>query len=540
MTQRSALLAGRYLLRERIGAGGMGQVWRATDEVLGRTVAVKVVLPALVEEPAFVRRFLAEARAMASVAHPGVVAIHDFHGDGAGAYLVMEFVDGEPLSRVLGRVGRLGPAVTMDLVRQAAIALQAVHDRGIVHRDVKPANLLLRSDGTLALTDFGIALASGHTALTASGAILGTPSYLAPEQVMGQAASPRSDVYALGVVAYECLAGRRPFVGENPFAVAMQRVGQPPPPLGPDVPPAVAAVVSTALALDPARRWPSAAEFAAAAERAVVRPDATTVSVIPAPASPVAPPPVRPDAQPAEPLYAQLAEPLYAQPVGAPDAQAAEPLYAQSVGAPPARAPRHRWPVAMAAAVAVLAVIGGGVALLARTPATGSGAAGGAHAASADTHTASAGLHPAGTAAASTAPTGSAAPSGPLPTGFVACALLVCPTAPMCWHGLNDFGDVAQPPRPADCGEPHYWETFAITRLPAGASTDHDLSHLTERPDIAAICSPSVMAQHSADPAHTRGWQIEARAIPADAYTVLVHCLGGSLGGETTGAVFHA
>ena len=246
MTSSGLLLGDRYQLAGRIAVGGMGEVWRATDEVLGRTVAVKVVLPALVDEPGFVRRFLAEARAMASVAHPGVVAIHDFHGDGAGAYLVMEFVDGEPLSRMLGRVGRLGPAVTMDLVRQAALALQAVHDRGIVHRDVKPANLLLRPDGTLALTDFGIAVASGNTALTASGAILGTPSYLAPEQVMGQTASPRSDVYALGVVAYECLAGRRPFVGDNPFAVAMQRVGQLPPPLGPDIPPAVDTTAATA------------------------------------------------------------------------------------------------------------------------------------------------------------------------------------------------------------------------------------------------------------------------------------------------------
>jgi len=261
-------LAGRYQLTERIGAGGMGEVWRATDELLGRTVAIKLILPDLLDEPGFLRRFLAEARAMASVRHPGVVAIHDFHGDDAGAYLVMEFVEGDPLSRVLSRSGRLGAERTMDLLRQAALALQAVHDRGIVHRDVKPANLMVRPDGTIAVADFGIALGTAHTALTNSGAVLGTPAYLAPEQVLGQAASPRSDVYALGVVGYECLTGRRPFVGDNPYAVAMQRVGQPPPPIDRDVPAAAARVIERAMQPDPSLRWPSAAEFATAAQMA--------------------------------------------------------------------------------------------------------------------------------------------------------------------------------------------------------------------------------------------------------------------------------
>jgi serine/threonine-protein kinase len=186
------------------------------DELLGRTVAIKLILPDLLDEPGFLRRFLAEARAMASVRHPGVVAIHDFHGDDASAYLVMEYVEGDPLSRVLSRSGRLSAERTMDLLRQAALALQAVHDRGIVHRDVKPANLMVRPDGTIAVADFGIALGTAHTALTNSGAVLGTPAYLAPEQVLGQAASPRSDVYALGVVGYECLTGRAPSWATTP------------------------------------------------------------------------------------------------------------------------------------------------------------------------------------------------------------------------------------------------------------------------------------------------------------------------------------
>jgi serine/threonine-protein kinase len=206
---------------------------------------------------------------MASVRHPGVVTIHDYFGNAEGAYLVMEYVEGEPLSRTLDRLGRLAPATAMELVGQAADALQAAHDRGIVHRDVKPGNLLMRTDGTVALTDFGIALAQEGTALTTAGAILGTPSYLAPEQVLGEPATARSDVYALGVVAYECLTGRRPFTGENPFAIAMRRVREAPPPLGPDIPAPVAAVVQRALAVDPAHRWPTAAHLATAARGAV-------------------------------------------------------------------------------------------------------------------------------------------------------------------------------------------------------------------------------------------------------------------------------
>jgi serine/threonine-protein kinase len=267
MHSTGMLLGDRYRLDDRIGAGGMGEVWRATDVVLGRTVAVKVVLPALLAEPGFIRRFLAEARAMASVRHRSVVTIHDYHGDADGAYLVMEYVEGEPLSHTLGRLGRLTPAATLELIAQAAEALQAAHDKGIVHRDVKPANLMVRLDGTIALTDFGIARAQDNTALTTPGGILGTPSYLAPEQVLGQPATPRSDVYALGVVAYECLAGRRPFVGDNPFAIAMQRVQQAPPPLDGDVPAPVVALVERALAADPALRWPSAAVLATAARR---------------------------------------------------------------------------------------------------------------------------------------------------------------------------------------------------------------------------------------------------------------------------------
>jgi serine/threonine-protein kinase len=213
---------------------------------------------------------------MARIRHPGVVAVHDFHRDSALAFLVMEYVAGESLSRRLHRSGRLPPGFVMALVAQAADALQAAHETGVVHRDVKPGNLLVTAEDTVVLTDFGIARSMASAPMTATGVLIGTVAYLAPEQVLGKPATPRSDVYALGVVAYECLAGRRPFDGGNPFELAMRRVQEAPPALPADVPPAVVAVVERALAADPERRWPSAAELAGAARRA-------------APAGPVAP-----------------------------------------------------------------------------------------------------------------------------------------------------------------------------------------------------------------------------------------------------------
>jgi serine/threonine-protein kinase len=491
------ILAGRYRLRERIGAGGMGEVWKATDDVLGRTVAVKLVLPNLLDSPGFVRRFVAEARAMASVRHPGVVAIHDFHGDESGAYLVMEYVDGEPLSQLLARVGRLDPATAMDLVRQTAQALQAVHDRGIVHRDVKPANILVRPDGAVALTDFGIALADDNPNLTLSGAIIGTPSYLAPEQVLGHPASPLTDVYALGIVAYECLAGRRPFVGENPIAVAMQRLTQPPPPLDGVIPPTVGAVVERALAADPTHRWPSAVALALAAQQALAAAGG---------ASPYASAQLAPPARGGPPLYASEAITVRHGP-------------AAPTPAPPTQRGRR-----LVLAVAFLATIvaAGTVGYLAlRNPSQPSSAGA-----------------PGSTAGPSGSPSTGSRTTSP-PDGFITCDVGLCPTHPMCWHGLVTIGDIAHPPGSADCSQLHYWETFAVTYVPASAVSDYDLSHLISRPDMAAFCSPERMAARSKDPNATRGWRIEAWPIPANANVLLVHCIAGDPDrGETTGTVF--
>src|SRR3954453_4095970 len=217
MLNAGTTLGGRDRLDERIAGGGMGDVWRGTDEVLGRTVAIKVLLSALMEEPGFAERFRGEARTMATINHPGVVDIYDYGSENATAFLIMEYVEGDALSRTLGRVGRLTPARAMALVAQAADALHAAHEIGVVHRDVKPGNLLVRPNGTLVLTDFGIARSAGAAQLTAAGSVLGTASYISPEQAMGEQATRLSDIYARGVVAYRSPAGPRPFEGENPL-----------------------------------------------------------------------------------------------------------------------------------------------------------------------------------------------------------------------------------------------------------------------------------------------------------------------------------
>ncbi|GIG01069.1 serine/threonine-protein kinase [Catellatospora citrea] len=278
MLDPGTTLGGRYTLKTLIARGGMGEVWNAEDTVLARRVAVKVLLPNLAADPGFAARFRAEAQAMAALSDPGIVEIYDYGQADGIAYLVMQFVEGESLLSLVRRVGPLEPARAMRLLAQAADAIHAAHLQGIVHRDVKPANLLLRPDGRLALTDFGIARIVAADRLTAAGEIFGTASYLAPEQVTGADIGPATDVYALGVVAYEMLTQRRPFTGESPFAVAIQHVNEPPPELPNSVPAPVRTLVMRALAKDPAQRWPSAAALSAAASAAV------TASEISAPA----------------------------------------------------------------------------------------------------------------------------------------------------------------------------------------------------------------------------------------------------------------
>jgi serine/threonine protein kinase len=266
----------------------MGDVWRGTDLLLRRSVAVKVLLPALVSDAEFITRFRAEARLVASLRHAGIVQVHDYAeqavvGDSRLDYLVMEYIEGTSLSAWIKTSGRLSVAETTSVVAQAAEALQVAHGAGIVHRDVKPSNLLVRPDGTVVLVDFGVARSADLTSVTRPNVILGSAHYMSPEQASGQFVSPATDIYALGVVAYYCLAGRPPFTGDNPLQIVLQRVQGEVPALPPDVPAPVAAVVTRALATDPADRYPSAADFAAAIREAEANPADAVTSAVPLP-----------------------------------------------------------------------------------------------------------------------------------------------------------------------------------------------------------------------------------------------------------------
>ncbi|WP_457254401.1 serine/threonine-protein kinase [Pedococcus sp. P5_B7] len=258
------LIADRYRLVERIAAGGMGEVWRAHDETLDRDVAVKVLLPDSAQDEGFVERFRAEARLSSQLSHPNVGTVHDFGEHDGQAFLVMELMTGEPLSTLINERAPMPHAEVTEILYQTALALQAAHDAGVVHRDVKPANIVVDPQGYAKLTDFGIARALGEASLTQTGEVLGTPHYLAPEQAKGAQAGPLSDVYALAVVGYEMITGERPFSGESLVATALAHVSQPAPQLSDDVQEPLRTTVMAALAKDPAQRPQSAAEFAEA------------------------------------------------------------------------------------------------------------------------------------------------------------------------------------------------------------------------------------------------------------------------------------
>jgi eukaryotic-like serine/threonine-protein kinase len=266
-TVTNCQLAGRYRLCRWLAAGGMGQVWQAVDQVLDRPVAVKLLRDEYAQDRGFISRFRAEAHHAAAVSHPGIASVFDYgeatSNDEAAptAFLVMELVDGEPLSALLARERRLGLARSLDIVGQVAVALGAAHRAGLVHRDIKPANLLVRPDGLVKVTDFGVAQALGSQAGDQHDGLLGTAGYLSPEQATGQPATPASDIYALGVVAYECLAGRRPFTGDHPIAVALAHLLQAPPPLPDNVPTAVGGLVVQAMAKQPRHRPADASLF---------------------------------------------------------------------------------------------------------------------------------------------------------------------------------------------------------------------------------------------------------------------------------------
>jgi serine/threonine-protein kinase len=266
-----SLLAGRYEITAPIATGGMGEVWKARDRVLDRDVAAKVLKSEYTDDPSFLARFRNEARHTAALSHPNIASVYDYgETEQAGqqlAFLVMELVDGQPLVTILHEEGRLPVDWTLHVLSQSADGLSAAHRAGVVHRDIKPGNLLVRPDGVVKLTDFGIAQARDATPLTRTGMVVGTAQYLSPEQAQGMEVTAASDVYSLGVVAYECLAGVRPFDGASQVAIALAHINRPPPPLPRDVPPAVRLLVERALAKDAADRFPDGGAFADAIRR---------------------------------------------------------------------------------------------------------------------------------------------------------------------------------------------------------------------------------------------------------------------------------
>ena len=266
MTDAATLPDGRYHLDEQIGTGGFCEVWRATDTVLTRPVAVKLLHAGYAHQPEARARFKAEARHAGALSHQNIARVYDY-GEPAGGppYLVMELIEGPSLSSVLAG-GPLSAARTLDIVAEIAAGLQVAHAAGLVHRDIKPSNIMFTSAGTVRITDFGIAYAVGSAPLTATGTLMGTPGYLAPERIDGAQAGPASDLYALGIVAYECLAGARPFAG-TPLEVAIAHRDRPLPPLLPRVPAEVADFVMVLTAKDPRWRPASAGQVADQARR---------------------------------------------------------------------------------------------------------------------------------------------------------------------------------------------------------------------------------------------------------------------------------
>ena len=263
--------ARRYVLESRIATGGMGEVWAARDTVLDRPVAVKVLKAEYADDATFHARFETEARNAAALHHSGIAAVYDYgdssRDDGSATprpYLVMELVDGQPLSVLLRPSAPLDPTAVQDLLAQAATALGVAHAAGIVHRDVKPANLLITPDRRVKVTDFGIARAADGMALTETGQVLGTPAYISPEQAEGGTATAASDVYSLGVVAFECLAGRKPFLADTPVATAIAHLRNPVPDLPDSVPADLARVVRRSMSKAPEDRFEDGAAFAAA------------------------------------------------------------------------------------------------------------------------------------------------------------------------------------------------------------------------------------------------------------------------------------
>ena len=267
VTRTGLILDDRYQLAEPIAAGGVGQVWRASDLLLDREVAVKLLRPEYADHPDTLERFRAEAKHAGSLTHPCVARVYDYGNAGPASppYLVMEYVNGPSLADMLA-VDPVHPVLALDVAAQAAAGLDAAHSIGLVHRDVKPGNILIGADGLVKITDFGIAHAAGSAPITGPGLVMGTTQYMAPERIAGGQATPASDLYALGILIYECLTGLPPYDGGTAEVMA-GHLYLPMPPLPAGVPPELGELITRLTAKDPAARLSDAAEVAAIATR---------------------------------------------------------------------------------------------------------------------------------------------------------------------------------------------------------------------------------------------------------------------------------
>src|SRR3954449_7188798 len=287
------LVADRYELEELVGTGGMSSVFRAHDRLLDRKVALKVLHEQYMADEDYVERFRREARAVAALSHPNIVTVIDRGEHDGRQFIVFEYVAGENLKQLIGRRGPAPVTTALELGIQVARALSFAHQSGLVHRDVKPQNVLLNGDGRAKVTDFGIARSLDvQHGMTQTGTVLGTSDYIAPEQAQGQRVDEHTDVYSLGVVLYELLTSEVPFPGENFVAVAMRHINEPPPPIRdkrPDVPPRVEAAIQLAMAKDPNDRFQTMAEFCRELEACLAELQSQGTQVVAAPAAPARP-----------------------------------------------------------------------------------------------------------------------------------------------------------------------------------------------------------------------------------------------------------